>query len=86
MWIALVVIEILAFPVASATERETVCVRYQKESGWSSGYKVQATVLSGVELNQATKSLRYNALAKYVVVFWDRGEASVLELGFVLRI
>lgn len=66
---------------AFAAERATVCAKYRAGYGWSNGYKVKATILKGRELNTATRSLTYNGLATYVVIFWDEGEASVIEMG-----
>jgi len=70
--------------VSSVYSREeaVICAKYQKEYGWSHGYKVNAQILSGYELNTATTLFNYNALSKYVVIFWDQGEASVIELDF----
>lgn len=60
----------------------TLCVKYMTAAGWSQGYRVQATVVKGAELNRRTSSFNYNALSTYVVVFWDPGEASLLELDY----
>ncbi len=66
---------------ASAKESITVCAKEQTSSGsWSQSYKVSATYLSGSELNTATKSFNYSPISKYVVIFWDAGQASVIEL------
>ena len=50
--------------------------------GWSDGYKVNATIISGSELNTRTKSFNYNSYSTYVVVFWEVGQASILELDY----
>ena len=71
---------VFAFGYADSSERAVVCVKYATQSGWSEGYRVQATIASGYELNQSTKTYGYTSYAKYVVVFWDKGEASILEL------
>ena len=40
----------------------------------------KATILSGIELNQATRSFNYNAPSTYVIIFWDKNEASIIEM------
>lgn len=65
--------------LAAAAERVDVCA---KEGQGGKAYRVQATVLSGAELVQATASFRYNTFAKYVVIFWAQNQASIIELDF----
>ncbi|MFK2905673.1 hypothetical protein ISP17_17070 [Dyella ginsengisoli] len=67
---------------AGASERATVCAKYAVNYGWSSGYKVEATIVNGSELNQSTHTLNYNGLATYVVIFWSQGQASLIEMSF----
>lgn len=71
-----------AFPLDAQAdaERVDVCAHYAVNYGWSDGHKVQATLTSGSDLNRATSSFNYNAFSKYVVIFWDQGQASVIEL------
>ena len=38
--------------------------------------------MKGTELNQASGSYEYSAIAIYVVIFWEKGEASVIEMNF----
>ena len=61
----------------NASERLKVCAEY-KNSGKK--YFVDATYLTGKELNQATKSRKYTYYSNYVVIFWDQGQASIIEL------
>jgi hypothetical protein len=66
---------------AMAAQREEVCIKYQKEYGWSKSYTVIGTVISGSDLNSKVGSLsRFKALSTYVVVFWDDDKATILEL------
>jgi len=65
---------------ADAAEREIVCARYQTEYGWSNGYKVEATILKGSELNRATRSYDYSSYSIYVVIFWSQNQASIIEM------
>ena len=39
--------------ISIAAERQEVCVKYRKDFGWSKGYSVVATVISGSDLNSA---------------------------------
>ena len=67
---------------ASKVQKLQLCVKYEAQYGWSSGYSVQANVMNGSILNQKTGTFNYNALSTYVVVFWDQGEASIIELSY----
>lgn len=63
-----------------ASERVEICAKYRTSSGLSDAYKVEATIIKGYELNQATSSFNYQSLDTYVVIFWDRDEASVIQM------
>lgn len=64
-----------------ASEREEICIKYQKSRGWSKGYAVEGTIVRGSDLNRAVGSFsRFKRFSTYVVVFWDEGEASIFEL------
>ena len=64
-----------------AAEEEVVCVKYKKEYGWSQGYEVNAKILSGSELMTATRNYsRFRSYATYAVIFWDKGQATILEM------
>ena len=65
---------------SSGGQKQEVCAKYRTRSGWSQGYTVTATVINGSDLNAETGSYSYEPYATYAVIFWDRGEASVLEL------
>ena len=75
-------VSLLILPRAHAAEKETVCAKYRADYGWSKGYKVEATILKGGELNQATRTFNYNSLSTYVVIFWDKDQASVIEMNW----
>ena len=69
------------FSTAIAAEREEVCVKYEREHGWSKGYAVLGTVISGSDMNSKVGSLsRFKSFSTYVVVFWDDDQATILEL------
>jgi len=57
-------------------------VKYETDTGWSSGYSVVGTVIGGSDLNAATSTFNYEPLATYVVIFWSEGQASILKLSF----
>jgi hypothetical protein len=65
-----------------AAERVDVCAKYETNGGWSSGYKVSANVMKGTELNAATRSFNYNSFSTYIVIFWAKEEASVIEMDW----
>lgn len=68
--------------VTIAAEKQIVCAKYRKDYSWSSGYRVEATIIKGVELNKATVTFNYKPISTYVVIFWDKGQASIIELDF----
>jgi len=78
----LAVVLALVLPVtALAADKAEVCVKFRKDYGWSKGYAVQGTVISGSDLNSAVGSVtRFKNLSTYVVVFWDEDQASIFEL------
>lgn len=63
-----------------ASERIEICAKYRTSSGWSDVYKVEATMTTGSELNQATSGFNYQSFDRYVVIFWDKDEASVIQM------
>lgn len=63
-----------------ASEKVEICAKYQTSSGWSDVYKVEATITMGSELNQATSSFNYKSFDRYIVIFWDKDEASVIQM------
>ncbi|MDG1416264.1 MAG: hypothetical protein P8P99_00525 [Maricaulis sp.] len=44
-------------------------------------YRVDARVMSGNELNQATGSYNYPGWARHVVVFWGPGQATIIQMN-----
>lgn len=79
--IAFIIAGIIFSSTAAAAEKEEACVKYRNENGWSKGYSVIATVISGSDLNSAVGSFtRFQSFATYAVVFWDDDQASILKL------
>jgi hypothetical protein len=54
------------------------------ENGWSKKYTVDVTFLTGNELNQATKTFDYSTYSVYGVVFWDKGQATIIKISTTL--
>jgi hypothetical protein len=67
--------------VAEAKYKQTCIVRYMTEDGWSKKYTVEVTFLTGSELNEATSSYKYSTYSVYAVIFWGKGQASVIKLS-----
>jgi hypothetical protein len=67
---------VIASAAAGATQ-QLGCALYLNTN---KAYKVQITLIPGTELNLSTGGLSYNALATYAVIFWDDGQATVIEL------
>ncbi len=64
-----------------ASKKEDACVKYKTQTGWSKGYSVKATVMSGSDLNSAVGDLsRFKMFSTYAIVFWDKEKATILEL------
>ena len=82
VWTCALIASVYFSPSASAAESVAVCAKYQTESGWSKGYRVDATLIKGTELNNATHTFNYNALSTYVVIFWDKDQASIIEMAW----
>ncbi|MDL0088779.1 hypothetical protein [Campylobacter gastrosuis] len=53
---------------------------YRTQSGWSSKYKVNGFVYNGHELNTKIRSLNFDSLKRYFVIFWGIGEVSIIEI------
>lgn len=69
---------------AEARYRVRANVRYDTNSGLSKWYTVEVTMLTGTELNTATKSFLYSSLSNYAVIFWDQDQASIIKLRTLL--
>ena len=67
-----------------ATYRQTCVVRYMTEYGWSKKYTIDVNFYTGSELNQATSSYRYSSYSVYAIIFWQKGQATVIKLSSYL--
>jgi hypothetical protein len=65
---------------AQAEFRQKMNIKYKKEYGWSKYYYVDVNVMTGFELNQATRTYDYNSYSTYAVVFWGQGKATVMKI------
>lgn len=64
-----------------ASERAEVCAKPDGRFGEANKtYQVEATIARGSELNQATGTWDYDGFATYVVIFWDRDQATIIQL------
>ena len=70
----------MLFTVCFSADKQTVCASYETQNGWSKKYKIQGHFYDGFELNVATNSLKYSSIDKYMIIFWDKGEASVIKI------
>lgn len=69
---------------ANAYEVKKICAKYMTNYSWSQPYQVQAQIYSGQELNQATGNPyfgSYDMFSHYAVIWWDRGQASIIKLN-----
>lgn len=64
------------------SSRQTLCVKYQTQSGWSKGYSVEVNVMKGSTLNQKTGTFNYNSYSTYGIIFWSDDQASIIELSY----
>ena len=60
--------------------RRVATVKYQQQYGWSKKYTVEATFMTGTELNHATNTYNYSSYSVYAIIFWDKGQATVIKL------
>lgn len=60
-----------------------LCVKYEKNIGWSKVYSVTGYLLSGADLNLKVASYsRYDSIANYAVVLWEEDEESIFKLPY----
>lgn len=82
LWGLLLPLLWLASIECSAKDRAIVCARHQyRDQQWSKVQKVQATIATGAELNQASGSFHYNSLSTYVVFDLERDAAVIIEMS-----
>jgi len=63
---------------------QTCIVQYSNQDGWSKKYTVSVTFISGLRLNEATNSSDYSTFSKYAIIFWEKGQASIIKLSTLL--
>lgn len=74
----------LSVTATNAYEVKKVCAKYQTNYSWSQDYQVQAQIYSGRELNEATGNPyfgKYDMFSHYAVIWWDKGQASIIEIN-----
>lgn len=67
---------------AQARETRPICAKYETQTGWSKGYRVDGHYYRGHELNEAARSAAYDIGTSYMVIFWSQGQASVIDIGW----
>jgi hypothetical protein len=77
----LVLFASLAATPADAKFIQTAHARYYNKEGVSEWYQIDITFDTGLELNSATNSLRYNSLKPYAVILWGGNQVSVILLS-----
>ena len=79
--ILILLISLLCFSWgAEAKYRRTATVKYQKQYGWSKLYTVEVNFMSGHELNIATKTISYDAISVYAIIFWSQDQVTIIKL------
>ncbi len=69
---------------AEAKYSQTCTVKYKTQKGWSKNYTVTVTFLTGSELNEATGTYNYTGFSVYGVIFWSKGQATVIKISSFL--
>ena len=75
---------LICFCTANAKYSQSCIVKYKTQNGWSKKYTVTVTFMSGMELNEATSGMRYSVMSIYAIIFWDKGEATVIKISSLL--
>lgn len=73
---------LLAFNV-NAKFIQTINAKYQTQYGWSKYYTVEATFLTGLELNQAAQTYKYDSYATYCVIWWSSEQYTIIKLVYI---
>ena len=70
-------------PIAGlARQQALVCAKMIMPLGWSKAYQVDATIVTGLELGQATGNFtRYQPIATYVVIAWEKDDVSLIQMA-----
>ena len=83
--LVMLVLSVFLSPLSSnARYNQTCVVKYMTQSGWSKKYTVDVTFMMGSELNTATNSYNYSMYSTYAIIFWDKGQATVIKLSSYL--
>ena len=61
----------------AARSNNQACLTYVSTGA---SYVVDASAMSGADLNRATDTMGYNVFAGYVVVFWGPNESSIIQI------
>lgn len=77
-------------PESKERQEETVCeqtnvrrlckIYYEQGYGWSEGYIMEVSFMTGKGLNEATKSYRFGTYTNYALIWFNEGEVAILEI------
>ena len=68
---------------SEAKFRQYIKAKYQTEYGWSKYYNVEATFMTGFELNKATNTYNYSSYNTYCIIWWGPEQCSIIKLDYV---
>lgn len=80
--IGLLVLFTFCFTLASfATVRRVCYVQYAIGYGWSQVYTMQVEFMTGMELNNATRSYSYDGYKRYCLLWFSNGGVAINEIS-----
>ena len=68
---------------SNAKFEQTIELKYEKKDGWSKYYTVDATFMTGFELNKLTNSYSFDSYITYCIVWWQDGQCSIIALNYI---
>jgi hypothetical protein len=58
--------------------------QYETQQGWSDPYHLTVNFVRGMELNNATKTYRYDSLSNYCVIWFGQGQCAIVKLTTII--
>jgi hypothetical protein len=80
----ILLISVLLTASSYAETRRLCKVYYETENGWSQGYTMEVSFLTGYELNNATRSYSYSMFSNYCLIWFGKGEVAILKINATL--
>ena len=83
--ILLLLVGLLIIPIDSEAQRHTTKahISYETESGFSDYYYRDIELITGIELNRATRSRDYSSSSDYAVIWFSDDQVAIVELETV---